>query len=462
MRRVVRFPSPTSCERRMRWSSQDVCVNIGPPRMSPAAQIPGTLVASLSSTARTPCAPGFKPTVSSPRSSVLARRPAETKRWDAAKTSRAPPFSTIAARPLRRGDTRVTWQFKRNWIPSDSRRCWSLSAMSRSSFLDLVPAVDDRHPAPHPPVELPHLEGDVAASREENVARQLVLVEPVARVQERDAREATDRAEVAPRAGVEHDLARAQTFLPDSNLEEPPLAPLEPGTATHEPRVVGFLEAAPDACPRVHQDAARAIEDRREVDLDLRDPQAEDRCAPREIGGARRRDHRLRRRAAEIDARAPEVLPFRDRDALARLRERVRERNARLARADDDDVERRSGYRIWHAVAGYPTREIPRHMKTNHGAVGPPEASSSSEPPAIATDGKRRVVFLNPAAERLLGVRQKDVLGSELSSVLSREAMDTLARSAILRIPGAVPHAERAVYILDPATSSCPLSKQIG
>ena len=34
----------------MRWSSQDVCVNIGPPRMSPAAQIPGTLVASLSST----------------------------------------------------------------------------------------------------------------------------------------------------------------------------------------------------------------------------------------------------------------------------------------------------------------------------------------------------------------------------------------------------------------------------
>jgi DNA-binding NarL/FixJ family response regulator len=110
-----------------------------------------------------------------------------------------------------------------------------------------------------------------------------------------------------------------------------------------------------------------------------------------------------------------------------------------------------------HAKAGYPTREIP---KTNQGAIGLPEASSSSEPPAIATDGKRRVVFLNPAAGRLLGVRQKDVLGSELSSVLSREAMETLAHSAILRIPGVVPRAERTVYILDPAAISCPLSKR--
>ena len=102
-------------------------------------------------------------------------------------------------------------------------------------------------------------------------------------------------------------------------------------------------------------------------------------------------------------------------------------------------------------------------MKTNHGAVGLPEASSFSAPPALATDEKRRVVFLNPAAERLLGVSEKEVLGSELSSVLSREAMDTLARSAILKIPGAVPRAERTVYILDPASSRaipCPLSKR--
>lgn len=101
-------------------------------------------------------------------------------------------------------------------------------------------------------------------------------------------------------------------------------------------------------------------------------------------------------------------------------------------------------------------------MKTNH-AVGLPEASSFNEPPAIATDGKRRVVFLNPAAERLLGVSRKEALGFELGSVLSREAMETLAHSAALRIPGAVPRAERTVYILNPTASkagSCPLSKR--
>jgi DNA-binding CsgD family transcriptional regulator len=99
-------------------------------------------------------------------------------------------------------------------------------------------------------------------------------------------------------------------------------------------------------------------------------------------------------------------------------------------------------------------------MKTTYGAIGPPEGSFSREPPAIATDGKRRVVFLNPAAARLLGVRHKDVLGSELGSVLSREAMNMLARSAVLRIPGAVPRAERMVYILDPTILDCPLSRR--
>lgn len=101
-------------------------------------------------------------------------------------------------------------------------------------------------------------------------------------------------------------------------------------------------------------------------------------------------------------------------------------------------------------------------MRANHTA-GVPEASSQSEPPAIATDGKRRVVFLNRAAERLLGVNRTDVLGFELTSVLPAQALDLLSRSAILRIPGAVPRAERTVYILDPAASkavSCPLSRR--
>jgi DNA-binding NarL/FixJ family response regulator len=111
------------------------------------------------------------------------------------------------------------------------------------------------------------------------------------------------------------------------------------------------------------------------------------------------------------------------------------------------------------ALSTFPRRA---QMKTNH-TVGLPEASSFNEPPAIATDGKRRVVFLNPAAERLLGVSRKEALGSELSSVLSREALDTLVHSATLRIPGAVPRAERTVYLLDPRGSKaavCPLSRR--
>jgi len=99
-------------------------------------------------------------------------------------------------------------------------------------------------------------------------------------------------------------------------------------------------------------------------------------------------------------------------------------------------------------------------MKTSHRVAGFPDASFSREPPAIATDGRRRVVLLNRGAERLLGVRQRDVLGSDLGSALSREVMDVLAHAAVLRIPGAVPRAERVVYILDPSMASCPLSKR--
>ena len=99
-------------------------------------------------------------------------------------------------------------------------------------------------------------------------------------------------------------------------------------------------------------------------------------------------------------------------------------------------------------------------MRASHSAVANPEARFSREPPAIATDGKRRVVFLNRGAERLLGVRQRDVLGSEPGSVLSREAMSLLAHAAVLRIPGGVPRADRVVYILDPAMISSPLSRR--
>src|SRR6266540_7137397 len=51
---------------------------------------------------------------------------------------------------------------------------------------DLRGLVDDRDEAPHAAVELAHLESDVAGSDEDEMARHLVVVEPVAGVDVRD------------------------------------------------------------------------------------------------------------------------------------------------------------------------------------------------------------------------------------------------------------------------------------
>jgi DNA-binding NarL/FixJ family response regulator len=102
-------------------------------------------------------------------------------------------------------------------------------------------------------------------------------------------------------------------------------------------------------------------------------------------------------------------------------------------------------------------------MKPNLVVAHLSEPSHFGDLAAIATDGKGRVVFLNPAAERLLAVRGRDALGAPLTAVLSPEAMEKLARSSTFRIPGPVPRAERTVYVLDSATErtdSCPLSKR--
>lgn len=102
-------------------------------------------------------------------------------------------------------------------------------------------------------------------------------------------------------------------------------------------------------------------------------------------------------------------------------------------------------------------------MKTNLRVAGLPETTSLGELPAIATDGKRRIVFVNRAAECLLGLRGKEVLGCDLSAVLSLEAMGRIAGATVLRIPAAVLKVERSVYILKPANHAaefCPLSRR--
>src|SRR2546423_153464 len=61
--------------KRMRWSSQAVCVNWGPPVTSPTANTPFAVVRYWSSTWMKPRASSAIPARSQPRSSVLGGRP---------------------------------------------------------------------------------------------------------------------------------------------------------------------------------------------------------------------------------------------------------------------------------------------------------------------------------------------------------------------------------------------------
>ena len=92
-----------------------------------------------------------------------------------------------------------------------------------------------------------------------------------------------------------------------------------------------------------------------------------------------------------------------------------------------------------------------------------PRVSPANEPPAFATDGRNRIVYMNPGAERMLGVHEDALIGRDLTAVLSRGVLDTIAGATLLRIPGSGPRGERTVYLLrgpSALTTSCPLSKR--
>jgi DNA-binding CsgD family transcriptional regulator len=92
-----------------------------------------------------------------------------------------------------------------------------------------------------------------------------------------------------------------------------------------------------------------------------------------------------------------------------------------------------------------------------------PRLAAANEPPAFATDGRDRIVYVNPGAERLLGVREDAVIGCGLTATVLRDVQDTIAAATVLRIPGAGPRAERTIYLLRGTTAlspSCPLSKR--
>lgn len=102
-------------------------------------------------------------------------------------------------------------------------------------------------------------------------------------------------------------------------------------------------------------------------------------------------------------------------------------------------------------------------MNMTPGTAGLPRVSPANEPPAFATDGRNRIVYINPGAERMLGVREDAVVGCDLTVLLSRGVLDTIAGATVLKIPGAGQRGERTIYLLrgtSALSTSCPLSKR--
>ncbi len=87
-------------------------------------------------------------------------------------------------------------------------------------------------------------------------------------------------------------------------------------------------------------------------------------------------------------------------------------------------------------------------------------ASSRTEPAAFATDRRRRVVYWNAGAERLLGVPRSAVVGYALDELVSQGVLDPIAGTCILEIPGAGGRTDRTVYLLrsEAAPEPCPLT----
>lgn len=101
----------------------------------------------------------------------------------------------------------------------------------------------------------------------------LRTVEPVSGVKGVDAGEARDVGHEGPRSGVENDLAREEELTPNAHAKTLSVPARKACVASDELRVPGPLQIPAEAGPRLHQDAAGAVQDSWKVDLDGGDPQ---------------------------------------------------------------------------------------------------------------------------------------------------------------------------------------------
>jgi hypothetical protein len=176
---------------------------------------------------------------------------------------------------------------------------------------DLPGALDNHDIAAQTPVELRHLQTDIAAADDDKPARQLGPVQPVFGIEEVDFVEPIYWRDLAPRARVEHHLLCGHSCVADPEAESVPIAAFETRVAAQQCEIAGRGEPGFEPVARLQDNLLGAREYRREVNPDRWNAQSKFTRAARQLRYARRRDRGLCRSTTEIDARTSQMLAFR-------------------------------------------------------------------------------------------------------------------------------------------------------
>src|SRR5215470_2161159 len=178
-----------------------------------------------------------------------------------------------------------------------------------------VVAVHDRDARAVAPEHLAELEPDVSPAQDHQVSGHGAELHDARRVQRADVAQTRDRRRGGAPAGVDDDLRRREEPLAAGAQRDPYGAAIDKARfAEHEVHVRCVPQVALPALAELLDHALLASADRRQVDAKPLAPfDTVLRAAPREICDARACDHGFGRRAADVDARAADVLPLDDR-----------------------------------------------------------------------------------------------------------------------------------------------------
>ncbi|HEX9320553.1 MAG TPA: hypothetical protein VF913_00335 [Xanthobacteraceae bacterium] len=200
-------------------------------------------------------------------------------------------------------------------------------------------------------IELRHLQPDIAGADHREPVGQLGRVEPIPGVDVVDLVETLDRRDDTARARIEHHLSRRHALPADADPETIAVLAFKSSVGFEQVQILGTLQPLLQPSARFHDDGFGSFKHRREVDLDGWNAQSELAGPAGKMRDARRGDRRLGRRAAEVDARPPDILALGERDMLAALRKGNRQAWAGLPGTDDQDFV--VSVRHWHSPSPF-------------------------------------------------------------------------------------------------------------